>query len=292
MVKIIRLEGENSAIDVTMKNTQMRNTSINESLMRLVLRKHDEPSQVDTAPRDTLSEKEEGRLGKIHRRKNPVEYAGTPGRYKWRDRPLILLYLALLDLEFKEDIALLEDQKLPKGSEEFTATYNIYIKEKAAIKTVQTNYQRQKEEYSARSVRWAIDGTNRGAGPVGEMLVELLMDAYSRQNLQGSSRKGTEQSQFRADSIAQYNSKEPGGDGLWCPILDRFLPADQVRAAHIFPHGLGTKIMTMCFGQEAPNEIMSPRNCLMISSILEEKLDTHLLVIVPVTGSSPDQPTQ
>ena len=105
----------------------------------------------------------------------------------------------LLCLRFKDNIAFLEDQKLPKGSEEWLATYNNYVKIKAALGDVRITYERQIQEYSARYVQQAIDGTNMGAGPVGEMLVELLMDAYSRQNLQGSSRKGAEQSQIGHD---------------------------------------------------------------------------------------------
>ncbi|KAI9824971.1 MAG: hypothetical protein M1826_007223 [Phylliscum demangeonii] len=56
-----------------------------------------------------------------------------------------------------------------------------------------------------------------------------------------------------------------------------------MRAAHIFPYRLGSGVMTLCFGKLAPDEIMSPRNCLMIHKELEAKFYNYLLVIGPVT---------
>ncbi|KAI9811120.1 MAG: hypothetical protein M1826_003315 [Phylliscum demangeonii] len=82
-----------------------------------------------------------------------------------------------------------------------------------------------------------------------------------------------------------YESLEPTGEGLWCPIVGKVLLSSQMRAAHIFPYRLGSNVMVLCFSKSSADEIMSPKNGLMISSELETKSDQYLLVIVPVTDA-------
>ena len=110
--------------------------------------------------------------------------------------------------------------------------------------------------------------------------VEMLMTQYG-QSGQGP-RSSRQQTQFRRDSIDVYRSQEPQGDRLWCPITRAYLPPDEVVAAHIFPHKLGTTTMHLVFGKAQPNEIMSPRNCLIIAKAIEKRFDKHSLVIVPI----------
>ncbi|KAI9789271.1 MAG: hypothetical protein M1816_006280 [Peltula sp. TS41687] len=110
--------------------------------------------------------------------------------------------------------------------------------------------------------------------------VEMLIASY-RQTGQGP-RSSREQSQLRKDSISVYGSEEPQGGRLWCPITRAYLPSDEMVAAHIFPHKLGTKTMELVFGATQPNEIMSPRNCLIIAKAIEKRFDKHSLVIVPI----------
>jgi hypothetical protein len=66
-----------------------------------------------------------------------------------------------------------------------------------------------------------------------------------------------------------------------------------MRAAHIFPYQHGQYIMNEIFAGESSeegglNELFSPRNGMMLSSVAEERFDKFLFVIVPLVDDDND----
>ncbi|KKA18479.1 hypothetical protein T310_7576 [Rasamsonia emersonii CBS 393.64] len=86
-----------------------------------------------------------------------------------------------------------------------------------------------------------------------------------------------------------YGSQQPEDeDLLWCPIMRKWTPSKQMKAAHLFPYMHGQDTMDAVFRARKSPELFSPRNGLLISSCIEEFFDSGNLVLVP---DLPDRPS-
>jgi hypothetical protein len=88
--------------------------------------------------------------------------------------------------------------------------------------------------------------------------------------------------QFKTDLFQEYglkNSDDP--NLLWCPILGTWVPAQSMRAVHIFPCMHGQHKMDSVFGKTDPPELNTLFNGLMVAECIAAEIDTGKLVIVP-----------
>ncbi|KAK2836090.1 hypothetical protein FQN49_006697, partial [Arthroderma sp. PD_2] len=96
-----------------------------------------------------------------------------------------------------------------------------------------------------------------------------------------------EQSRFSNAAIAKYGGVRMNGTQRQCfsVITGTWVPRNSLTAAHIFPLSLGQPAMDYIFGNDAKNEINSPRNALLLNSSIEKRFDAHQIVIVPVDAT-------
>lgn len=95
------------------------------------------------------------------------------------------------------------------------------------------------------------------------------------------------QSNFRAQSLEDYQSVDPATGFIWCPILHEFIIEYSMTAAHIFSYKHGQSAMDSIFGKKTPAELFS-RNGLMICSAVEKYFDAGVMAIV---SDLPERPT-
>lgn len=97
------------------------------------------------------------------------------------------------------------------------------------------------------------------------------------------------QSRFREAIIEAYNAHDPDPKKkfLWCPILKTWVIRQSATAAHLFAYMHGQNVMGSIFGATDQPELFSPLNCIIISSIVEEKFDLAFMVIVPRLPENP-----
>ncbi|KAI9823653.1 MAG: hypothetical protein M1826_007671 [Phylliscum demangeonii] len=191
--------------------------------------------------------------------------------------------LEICELDKKLALEELRVNNVSSSSEEGRSILLSYTHLKLDLEQQKIVDRRQKQRQAELGVEQLAAMGVLGAGPSGELGSKLLLELDERPAAHRRSK--SDQSAMRTNTIDMYESLEPNGEGLWCPIVGRFLPSSQMRAAHIFPYRLGSKVMALCFGKSSADEIMSPKNCLMVSSELETKFDQYLLVIVPVTDA-------
>lgn len=104
-------------------------------------------------------------------------------------------------------------------------------------------------------------------------------------------REASLQSQFRADCIKVYVSRnpDPRKEFLWCPILKSWVAECQTTAAHLFAYMHRQDVMNSVFGSTETPELFSPLNGLIISELVGKKFDCGFMAIVPNLS---DRPTQ
>ena len=115
-------------------------------------------------------------------------------------------------------------------------------------------------------------------------LEHLVVQSVRKHYLPSGQRPSDGQRAFRTMLITEHQSKNPAGGGLWCPAIKRYLDSTLVVAAHIFPWKLGDELMRLIFGQDAPHEVFSARNGLMLAKKVEQVFDKFLVAIVPKAG--------
>jgi hypothetical protein len=87
--------------------------------------------------------------------------------------------------------------------------------------------------------------------------------------------------------IELYGSRHEKHDWLWCPILGEWFLRKQMTAAHLFAYMHGQETMDSIFGKTKTPELFSPKNGLIISSLIEDVFDSGKLVIVPDVPNIP-----
>ena len=104
-------------------------------------------------------------------------------------------------------------------------------------------------------------------------------------------RSARQQSEFRTSMIQAYSSANPDPHKKfhWCPILKHWFNAGSTTAAHLFSYAHGQDAMTAIFGSEASSELFSPRNGMIIASIVEEVFDKGFFVMVPRLSDNPSR---
>ncbi len=119
-----------------------------------------------------------------------------------------------------------------------------------------------------------------------EAFAKLWLLAYEEK----AGRDDSAQSNLRKTLIKTYNLRSPEDPkSYWCQVLGIYIKNDMlVDTAQIFPAHLGQEKMTLLFGEESENELYSQRNSLFLSKVIEQRFDTHQLVIIP-HASQPKQ---
>lgn len=96
-----------------------------------------------------------------------------------------------------------------------------------------------------------------------------------------------EHRRFWQKTIAAYNAKQPHllSEDLWCPILCNYFSPSAMRAAQVFSHRHGQKLMSEIFGagEGQENALFAPYNGLLMIAEAEERFRKGLFVIVPST---------
>jgi HNH endonuclease len=74
----------------------------------------------------------------------------------------------------------------------------------------------------------------------------------------------------------------------WCPVLKDFIPTEHGKAAHILPHGLGSKMYDILLGgkpsktnPDEANNLMDPRNGIWVAGNVEKALDQAQIALMP-----------
>lgn len=97
--------------------------------------------------------------------------------------------------------------------------------------------------------------------------------------LSSEERTTSEQSNFRASVMREYNVEQADADLIWCPISGTEYLSETVTAAHIFPHRGSQKWMTRIFGTKG--ELMHWRNAIPIAGFIEKFFDLGYIALVP-----------
>jgi len=180
-------------------------------------------------------------------------------------------------LDFRYEVQSQEYSKGLVSEEEWKTFQREHGRNQARVRHDLSNAGAQRRKLAVQLQQNLTSDETEAPGLVRKASGDLLLEPYEAR----VSRSSKDQSAFRADMVQEYNCREPGGDGLWCSIIGKYLDPDYVTAAHIFPYVLGPRVMSMIFGEESPNEMFAPCNGLIMGAGIEPKFDKHLIVLVP-----------
>ncbi|KAK5120536.1 hypothetical protein LTR85_006192 [Meristemomyces frigidus] len=97
-------------------------------------------------------------------------------------------------------------------------------------------------------------------------------------------RDDSAQSNLPRELVKLYNAAHPDErrrEEWWCPVQAKYLDKHAFKAAHIFPVSFGKDNMGALFGGDKSGELMTPRNVMLMSTVIESRYDNALLTIVP-----------
>lgn len=86
------------------------------------------------------------------------------------------------------------------------------------------------------------------------------------------------QARFRNDLIAKVDGRHPQcGDMLWCIVLGKYFPFENMVALHLFPRHHGQELMIAIFSPDAKEKLFYPNNGILVSNGIEKRLEKGLL---------------
>lgn len=130
-----------------------------------------------------------------------------------------------------------------------------------------------------------------------EALTKLASECTAFQTLKArgeiEEREPNAQALFRTKSLNYYDAgasatSEPVLNSVWCPIFRQYFRPDDVTSAHIVAYGGNQEIAAYNLGAPNTSFIMTPQNCLLMHTDLEQAWDRGIFVIAPKTGTEGD----
>ncbi|KAI0450563.1 hypothetical protein F5B21DRAFT_426424 [Xylaria acuta] len=104
-------------------------------------------------------------------------------------------------------------------------------------------------------------------------------------------RERKDQRAFHKALLNHYNledEKDKSKRGLlWSVAHGDWVQRQGLMAAHIYPYAWGQRQMTELFGEECSDELLSPRNGLMLPQCIEQAMEDWAIVIVPAIDDDP-----
>lgn len=206
--------------------------------------------------------------------------------------------MALTENHLKQMNAVLHELNEARHSQKISlADYN---KSKDTVEAVIAHA--RNELITIKENRRAISGTISDRilsfeEPVDEAYIDMLVGTHKvpanatvmLQLPPGQDQRAHMQGPFTAKVRGYYDaidpeSQETEGKSLWCPITRQFLPAADVKTAHIVPHSLGERHAKYIFGpiEGAEGHLFNVRNGIPLYYQLEDALDKARFAIVPV----------
>ncbi|KAI9367333.1 hypothetical protein BJX61DRAFT_528943 [Aspergillus egyptiacus] len=87
---------------------------------------------------------------------------------------------------------------------------------------------------------------------------------------------------FRSRLFKYYQSVRPDHpEQGWCPVTHAWVDIHQLTTSAIFPWKHGLEIMDTIFGEIRPQELVSPRNGIVMHKAIRQAFDIGVLAIVP-----------
>ena len=100
--------------------------------------------------------------------------------------------------------------------------------------------------------------------------------------------KKSERAALRRKCIEVYGARKPPSPiarhtELWCPIAKAYIEPEVLKVAVVFLFQLGKDTMRFLFGKVGKDELMSPRNCMMMAGRIKNLFEDFRLALVPDT---------
>jgi len=115
-----------------------------------------------------------------------------------------------------------------------------------------------------------------------EAIRGILASVYDIKLFSGR-RDTSDQSNFEKELAAAYGTTtQPGHEyDAWCPIHAGYALQNSMTAAHLFPYSGSEETMMHIFGDDAKDEMFSPKNGLLIFDPLVKMMDKGFFALVP-----------
>jgi hypothetical protein len=221
----------------------------------------------ELAPFETVSRAKKKTL---KRKASSVNKYAEPEEWWNANDQLIRIDLDEAVQVYKEDKRLYEEGKIPQ--EVWDSRIVVHLGTQAKLREALSDLQKQRAELN----KALHQNFELSPGP-SQKFCSLLIEFLEKKERPNS----REQSKFRQTLLTVHDALDAQKLNVYCPVVQRYMGASRVKAAHIYPYALGTTVMAMLFGDESIGELFDARNGLLLADFVEEAFDKSQLVIVP-----------